>query len=69
MGHQQDFLSLHDPPGRASSLGRPNPVSYLVSKGIIQVYSKKLSGVSSWRNLTKPGKTRRNRLKFYIEDN
>ena len=31
MGHQQDFLSLHDPPGRASSLGRPNPVSYPVS--------------------------------------
>jgi len=31
MGYQQDFLNLHDPPGRASSLGRPNPVSYPVS--------------------------------------
>jgi len=31
MGHLQDFLSLHDPLGRASSLGRPNPVSYPVS--------------------------------------
>jgi len=32
MGHLlQDFLSLHDPPGRARSLGRPNPVSYPVS--------------------------------------
>jgi len=28
MGHLQDCSSLHDPPGRASSLGRPNPVSY-----------------------------------------
>jgi len=25
------FSSLHDPPGRASSLGRPNPVSYLIT--------------------------------------
>jgi len=31
MSHLQDFLSLQDPPGRASSLGRPNPVSYPVS--------------------------------------
>ena len=31
MGHLQDCSSLHDPPGRASSLGRPNPVSYPVS--------------------------------------
>jgi len=31
MGHLQDFISLHDPPGRSSSLGRPNPVSYPVS--------------------------------------
>jgi len=31
VGHLQDFLSLHDPPGRASSLGRPNPISYPVS--------------------------------------
>jgi len=27
MGHLHNFKSLHDPPGRASSLGRPNPVS------------------------------------------
>jgi len=27
MGHLQDFSSLHDPPARASSLERPNPVS------------------------------------------
>ena len=31
MGHLQDCSSLHDPPGRASSLERPNPVSYPVS--------------------------------------
>jgi len=32
MGHLlQDFLSLHEPPGPASSLGRPNMVSYPIS--------------------------------------
>jgi len=28
MGYLQDFSNLHDPLGRASSLERPNPVSY-----------------------------------------
>ena len=31
MGHLQDWSSLQDPTGRASSLGRPNPVSYPAS--------------------------------------
>jgi len=39
MGHLQDFSSLHDPPGWASSLGRPNPISYPVSYITMQLLS------------------------------
>ena len=39
MGHLQDCSCLHDPPGRASSLGRPNgnPVSYPVVNSEVEL--------------------------------
>jgi len=37
MSHLRDFLSLHDPPGRASSLGKPNRVSYPVSYFVLLI--------------------------------
>jgi len=38
-GNLQDFSSPHDPPGRASSLGRPNTVSYLTTDQLLYQWS------------------------------